>query len=180
MIGLHIVQGAVQRLAAVAPSLSEPAPAPGRSSPTSISSRPACGLFSTWSSSSQLVMSFVLYGLTAYELVLAFCELNLSSEPRELALGSPGSDSLPRRLPSADCLVCRSPCPSSAGKVVIAIFFREIRPRGAFNIPRDGPVLFVAAPHHNQVRTSLGSPRRPFLVNYRLTSTLCCSSLTLC
>lgn len=42
--------------------------------------------------------------------------------------------------------------PRLAGKVVIAIFFREIRPRGAFNIPRDGPVLFVAAPHHNQVR----------------------------
>ena len=29
-------------------------------------------------------------------------------------------------------------------------FFREIRPRGAFNIPRSGPVIFVAAPHHNQ------------------------------
>lgn len=36
-------------------------------------------------------------------------------------------------------------------KVVVNIFFREIRPRGAFNIPRDGPVIFVAAPHHNQV-----------------------------
>lgn len=30
------------------------------------------------------------------------------------------------------------------------IFFREIRPRGAFRIPRKGPVLFVAAPHANQ------------------------------
>ncbi|KAJ7285867.1 glycerol-3-phosphate O-acyltransferase [Mycena rebaudengoi] len=29
-------------------------------------------------------------------------------------------------------------------------FFREIRPRGAFNIPRDGPVIFVGAPHNNQ------------------------------
>ncbi|KAI0006004.1 glycerol-3-phosphate O-acyltransferase [Russula compacta] len=29
-------------------------------------------------------------------------------------------------------------------------FFREIRPRGSFNIPRSGPVIFVAAPHHNQ------------------------------
>ncbi|KAH9997308.1 glycerol-3-phosphate O-acyltransferase [Russula vinacea] len=29
-------------------------------------------------------------------------------------------------------------------------FFREIRPRGASNIPRSGPVIFVAAPHHNQ------------------------------
>jgi 1-acyl-sn-glycerol-3-phosphate acyltransferase len=36
-------------------------------------------------------------------------------------------------------------------KTVTNIFFREIRPRGAFNIPKDGPVIFVAAPHHNQV-----------------------------
>lgn len=36
-------------------------------------------------------------------------------------------------------------------RTVTNIFFREIRPRGAFNIPSDGPVIFVAAPHHNQV-----------------------------
>lgn len=36
-------------------------------------------------------------------------------------------------------------------RIIIQIFFREIRPRGAFNIPRDGPVIFVGAPHHNQV-----------------------------
>ena len=36
-------------------------------------------------------------------------------------------------------------------KTVTNIFFREIRPRGAFNIPRNGPVIFVVAPHHNQV-----------------------------
>ncbi|KII88537.1 hypothetical protein PLICRDRAFT_110360 [Plicaturopsis crispa FD-325 SS-3] len=35
-------------------------------------------------------------------------------------------------------------------RIIIQIFFREIRPRGAFNIPRDGPVIFVGAPHHNQ------------------------------
>ncbi|KAH9934782.1 glycerol-3-phosphate O-acyltransferase [Fomitopsis serialis] len=35
-------------------------------------------------------------------------------------------------------------------RTVVTIFFREIRPRGAFHIPRDGPVIFVAAPHHNQ------------------------------
>lgn len=34
---------------------------------------------------------------------------------------------------------------------VVNTFFREIRPRGASNIPRSGPVIFVAAPHHNQV-----------------------------
>jgi 1-acyl-sn-glycerol-3-phosphate acyltransferase len=36
-------------------------------------------------------------------------------------------------------------------RIVTQIFFREIRPRGAFNIPRDGPVIFVGAPHNNQV-----------------------------
>jgi len=36
-------------------------------------------------------------------------------------------------------------------RVVTNIFFREIRPRGAFNIPRDGAVIFAVAPHHNQV-----------------------------
>lgn len=36
-------------------------------------------------------------------------------------------------------------------RTVMSIFFREIRPRGAFNIPKEGPVIFVGAPHHNQV-----------------------------
>ena len=36
----------------------------------------------------------------------------------------------------------------------VTIFFREIRPRGAFHIPQEGPVIFVAAPHNNQVRIS--------------------------
>jgi glycerol-3-phosphate O-acyltransferase/dihydroxyacetone phosphate acyltransferase len=36
-------------------------------------------------------------------------------------------------------------------RMVTQIFFREIRPRGAFNIPHKGPVIFVGAPHHNQV-----------------------------
>ncbi|KAG8908510.1 hypothetical protein FRB99_005870 [Tulasnella sp. 403] len=35
-------------------------------------------------------------------------------------------------------------------RIVVNIFFREIRARGAYNIPKDGPVIFVAAPHHNQ------------------------------
>ncbi|KAL0946932.1 hypothetical protein HGRIS_013092 [Hohenbuehelia grisea] len=35
-------------------------------------------------------------------------------------------------------------------RTVTQIFFREVRPRGAFNIPREGPVIFVVAPHHNQ------------------------------
>ncbi|KAK2466946.1 hypothetical protein APHAL10511_001204 [Amanita phalloides] len=35
-------------------------------------------------------------------------------------------------------------------RLITQVFFREIRPRSAFNIPRDGPVIFVAAPHNNQ------------------------------
>ncbi|KZT54280.1 hypothetical protein CALCODRAFT_473625 [Calocera cornea HHB12733] len=35
-------------------------------------------------------------------------------------------------------------------RVVLNLFFREIRPRGAWHIPGTGPVIFVAAPHHNQ------------------------------
>ncbi|KAF8326345.1 glycerol-3-phosphate O-acyltransferase [Cantharellus anzutake] len=35
-------------------------------------------------------------------------------------------------------------------RVVTNIFFREIRPRGAWHIPKDGAVIFVAAPHSNQ------------------------------
>lgn len=34
--------------------------------------------------------------------------------------------------------------------LVIKTFFREVTSRGAFNIPRNGPVIFVCAPHHNQ------------------------------
>lgn len=34
--------------------------------------------------------------------------------------------------------------------VIFDCFFREIRSRGAFRLPRSGPVIFVAAPHANQ------------------------------
>ena len=35
--------------------------------------------------------------------------------------------------------------------LMIDIFFREVRPRGAHKIPKKGPVIFVVAPHANQV-----------------------------
>ncbi|KAF7324814.1 Protein kinase domain-containing protein [Mycena kentingensis (nom. inval.)] len=35
-------------------------------------------------------------------------------------------------------------------RVITGLFFREIRTRGSFNIPADGPVIFVGAPHNNQ------------------------------
>lgn len=39
-------------------------------------------------------------------------------------------------------------------KTIITIFFREIRSRGAWKVPRnnEGAVIFVVGPHHNQVR----------------------------
>lgn len=36
--------------------------------------------------------------------------------------------------------------------LVLEIFFREVRPRGSHKIPKEGPVIFVVAPHANQVR----------------------------
>ncbi|KAJ6504811.1 hypothetical protein C8R47DRAFT_1103689 [Mycena vitilis] len=35
-------------------------------------------------------------------------------------------------------------------RMITQIFFREIRSRGSFNIPKEGPVIFVGAPHNNQ------------------------------
>lgn len=40
-------------------------------------------------------------------------------------------------------------------RIMTHIFFREVRPRGAFNIPQDGPVIFAVAPHHNQFLNGL-------------------------
>lgn len=42
-------------------------------------------------------------------------------------------------------------------QLIINLFFREIRPRGAHNIPKDGPLIVVVAPHHNQVQYPLCS-----------------------
>lgn len=39
--------------------------------------------------------------------------------------------------------------------VMVDIFFREIRSRGSYRIPRRGAVIFVAAPHANQVYMSI-------------------------
>lgn len=36
--------------------------------------------------------------------------------------------------------------------VLIDLFFREVHPRGSWKVPKRGAVIFVAAPHANQVR----------------------------
>ena len=35
--------------------------------------------------------------------------------------------------------------------VLIDLFFREVHPRGAWRVPKKGPIILVAAPHANQV-----------------------------
>lgn len=50
---------------------------------------------------------------------------------------------------------------------LVDLFFREVVPRGSWRVPQSGPVLFVAAPHANQVRggpAGLGRPRPPSAV----------------
>ncbi|KPI43517.1 putative acyltransferase [Cyphellophora attinorum] len=39
--------------------------------------------------------------------------------------------------------------------LLIDLYFREVHPRGAWKIPRSGPVIFVAAPHANQFVDSM-------------------------
>lgn len=39
--------------------------------------------------------------------------------------------------------------------LLIDVYFREVYPRGAWKIPRSGPVIFVAAPHANQFVDSI-------------------------
>ncbi|KAI8384391.1 uncharacterized protein BYT42DRAFT_562373 [Radiomyces spectabilis] len=34
--------------------------------------------------------------------------------------------------------------------ILISLFFREVRPRGAYKIPKQGPVIFVVGPHASQ------------------------------
>lgn len=73
--------------------------------------------------------------ITTYEIALAFCQSTAAS-----SLPFP-----PPRAPTARLTLSFSVL--AAGRIVINLFFREIRPRGAYNIPRTGPVLFVGAPH---------------------------------
>lgn len=35
--------------------------------------------------------------------------------------------------------------------ILVELFFREVHPRSSWKVPKDGPVIFVCAPHANQV-----------------------------
>lgn len=41
--------------------------------------------------------------------------------------------------------------------ILVDLFFREVHPRSSWKIPRSGPVIFVAAPHANQVSKQAAS-----------------------
>jgi glycerol-3-phosphate O-acyltransferase / dihydroxyacetone phosphate acyltransferase len=43
---------------------------------------------------------------------------------------------------------------------LVDTFFREVVPRGSWRVPQTGPVLFVAAPHANQVSSPSSVPPR--------------------
>lgn len=47
---------------------------------------------------------------------------------------------------------------------MLDIFFKEIRPRGSHRIPQEGPVIFVVAPHVNQVSLSSEHMSKYFFV----------------
>lgn len=39
--------------------------------------------------------------------------------------------------------------------ILVDLFFREVHPRGSWKVPQRGPLIFVAAPHANQVSESV-------------------------
>ena len=39
--------------------------------------------------------------------------------------------------------------------VLVELFFREVHPRGSWKVPKEGPVLFVCAPHANQASSQV-------------------------
>jgi len=55
---------------------------------------------------------------------------------------------------------------------ITKVFFREVRPRGSFNIPRDGPVIFVGAPHSNQVIIIISLTSEDVVLMTRLSSSI--------
>ena len=45
--------------------------------------------------------------------------------------------------------------------IMLDLFFREVHPRSSWKVPKRGPVIFVAAPHANQVLASSQLSRMP-------------------
>jgi 1-acyl-sn-glycerol-3-phosphate acyltransferase len=54
--------------------------------------------------------------------------------------------------------------------LLVDLFFREVHPRGSWKVPRRGPVIFVAAPHANQVRSLMLPGNGPDYRGWMLTA----------
>ena len=53
--------------------------------------------------------------------------------------------------------------------ILVELFFREVHPRSSWKVPKEGPVIFVCAPHANQVgNIEHGSWTTPMLTTYSL------------
>ncbi|RCH96056.1 Glycerol-3-phosphate/dihydroxyacetone phosphate acyltransferase [Rhizopus azygosporus] len=72
------------------------------------------------------------------------------------------------KLTTADILY---DCAAWLFNIMLDVFFREIRPRGSHKIPKEGPLIFVAAPHANQVREQAEEIQKKTILT-------CCSLLT--
>jgi len=87
---------------------------------------------------------------------MASCE----NVPVEAADAEAQNREAPERLPPSPPAKVKELIPMSNFKydiflwslsVLVDLFFREVHPRGSWRVPRSGPILFVAAPHANQV-----------------------------
>ena len=98
-------------------------------------------------------------------------ERTLGGRGLETGVGASLTTPSPDTMSSAEALVQSNQVQATSSTVaydlalllfrgITKIFFREVRPRGSFNIPREGPVIFVGAPHSNQVRLVALNGRR--------------------
>lgn len=79
---------------------------------------------------------------------------NVEAPPQSAASPTPAKELFPMSNWKYDTLLWTM-------SIVADLFFREVHPRGSWKVPRHGPVLFVAAPHANQVSYTT-SPLPPF------------------
>jgi glycerol-3-phosphate O-acyltransferase/dihydroxyacetone phosphate acyltransferase len=50
--------------------------------------------------------------------------------------------------------------------ILVDLFFREVHPRGSWKVPRRGPLIFVAAPHANQVHIKIYKRQRGVVLTF--------------
>jgi glycerol-3-phosphate O-acyltransferase/dihydroxyacetone phosphate acyltransferase len=58
--------------------------------------------------------------------------------------------------------------------ILVELFFREVHPRSSWKVPKEGPVIFVCAPHANQVGRLTSSRFLVYKTDATSLSTLSC------